>query len=280
MNQYRKIKPYDYMSLFISKENQDLLYEMINKTPEINNVFSTIEEKNRWFKRTIELQYEQLPKNITRETLSLTNRSVLSSMVNYLRSMNRMFSPTPATTPATTPPSMPLMNTLKRDNTPNINQIQSQYNSMFEVPKPKTIDFSEKIDDDVITNMDELIENQKKMRERELQEYSPPPPPPSPTIQQNQSTKINILEDLPKDVLKPMTERRVQFDIPSPSHDSFTQEITKRIDRLEDKIDQFIRLFQTNRITPTEERTEDKLEDKSENISILKQLINQDTEQI
>ena len=42
----------------------------------------------------------------------------------------------------------------------------------------------------------------------------------------------------------------------------------------------FIKLFQTNRITPTEEKTEDKLEDKSENISILKQLINQDTEQI
>ena len=244
------------MSLFISKENQNLLYEMINKTPEINKVFSSVDEKNKWFRRSIESQYEQLPQVITREILLMTNRKVLSSMVEQIRVAY-------ATKMVNNPP----VNSLKRDNSPNIEQIQSQYNSMFDPPKPKKIDFSEKLDDDVITNMEELIENQKKMRERELQEYSPPPPTPS--------TKINILEDLPKEVLKPITERRVQFDIsekitePQNPPISFTEEITKRIDRLEDKMDQLISLFRTSQTPLINNQPE-------HNITILKQLINED----
>jgi len=258
------------MSLFISKENQNLLYEMINKTPEINKVFSSVDEKNKWFRRSIESQYEQLPQVITREILLMTNRKVLSSMVEQLRVAY-------ANTVVNNPPVNNQMgnqmgnqisiltNSLKRDNAPNIEQIQSQYNSMFDPPKPKKIDFSEKLDDDVITNMEELIENQKKMRERELQEYSPPPPTPS--------TKINILEDLPKEVLKPISERRVQFDVSEKIMEnppiSFTEEITKRIDRLEDKMDQLISLFRTSQTPLINNQPED-------NISILKQLINED----
>jgi hypothetical protein len=258
------------MSLFISKENQNLLYEMINKTPEINTVFSSIDEKNRWFRKTIESHYTQLPQNITREVLLATNRQVLSSMVEQLRVAyaNKPVVNNLQDNYLGNQPVIPI-NNLKRDNAPNIEQIQSQYKSMFEVPKPQKIDFSEKLDDDVITNMDELIENQKRMRERELQEYSPPPP-----------TKINILEDLPKDVIKTIPERRVQFDIPAPllpqlqTH-SFSEEITKRIDRLEDKMDQLISLFMTNQTNHkppiiTEEPN------KKDNITILKQLINED----
>jgi hypothetical protein len=266
------------MSLFISQENQNLLYEMINKTPEINQVFSNVDEKNRWFRRMIELQYDQLPKNITREVLLATNRQILSSMVTYLRSAKP-----------------PLVNIMKRDNNANIEQIQSQYKSMFEVPKPQTIDFSEKMDDDVITNMAELIENQKKMRERELQEYSPPPPSQnssqnsSQNLTQKHNTKINILEDIPKDVLKPVIDRRVQFEIDSyssPIDLSFTEinkitEINNKIDRLEEKLDRFINLFQNNQLRESVQiakTNESKSTESNENISILKQLINQVTE--
>ena len=57
-----------YMSLFISTENQQLLYGMIHKTPEIN-VFSTVEEKNQWFRSIIERFSTQLPPTITRDRL-------------------------------------------------------------------------------------------------------------------------------------------------------------------------------------------------------------------
>jgi hypothetical protein len=73
------------------------------------------------------------------------------------------------------------------------------------------IDFSEKIDDEVITNMEELIENHKKMREQELQQFlplvSPPPvtPPPvtPPPVTPTGSTmpisnKISIMEPIQK----------------------------------------------------------------------------------
>ena len=261
------------MSLFISKENQNLLYEMINKTPEINTVFSSVDQKNQWFRKTIESHYERLPQNITREILLATNRQVLSSMVEQLRVAHS----NKVGNPVGNPPSNPVvMNNLKRDNAPNIEKIQSQYKSMFDPPKPQKIDFSEKLDDDVITNMEELIENQKKMRQRELQEYSPPPP----------STKINILEDLPKEVIKSTPERRVQFNIPQPiqtSSPSFTEEITKRIDRLEDKMDQLISLFKTNQLTPSIQPTDEDAKsvvNQNENINILKSLINLDSEQI
>lgn len=49
-----------------------------------------------------------------------------------------------------------------------------EYKSMFEVKKPEPIDFSEKIEDGVITNMDELIQKHLREREQELNLVSPP----------------------------------------------------------------------------------------------------------
>ena len=252
------------MALFISVDNQNLLYDMINKTSEIHTVFSNVQEKNAWFKKMIENQYQQLPQNITREVLLATNRKVLTTMVEQLRLAQSSRSISQS------------INTLKRDNTPNIDQIQLQYKSMFDIQKPKEIDFSEKLDDDVITNMDELIEQQKKMRERELQDYLPSPP--------SGPSKINILEDLPKEVLKPIGERRVQFDIPTSlpagSSSDFSEEINKKIDRLEDKLDKFITFFLEKFVDRPEEvirpEKEQEQENTTENITILKQLINQE----
>jgi hypothetical protein len=49
-----------------------------------------------------------------------------------------------------------------------------EYKSIFEVKKPEPIDFSEKIEDGVITNMDELIQKHLREREQELNLVSPP----------------------------------------------------------------------------------------------------------
>lgn len=49
-----------------------------------------------------------------------------------------------------------------------------EYKSMFEVKKPEPIDFREKIEDGVITNMDELIQKHLREREQELNLVSPP----------------------------------------------------------------------------------------------------------
>jgi len=162
------------MSLFIAKENQQLLYEMIHKTPEINEVFSNVDEKNRWFRGVIDTYYQKLPSNLSREMLLATNRQVLGYMVGSLREMKRPITPIKKEIPLAS---------------------NTQYMPMFDMPKPQTIDFSEKIEDEVITNMAELIEQQKRMRERELQEYSPPAPQAQQT--QAQQTQASANSSLP-----------------------------------------------------------------------------------
>lgn len=230
------------MTLFISKENQNLLYDMIHKTPEINTAFSSIEQKNEWFRNIIQNQYQSLPPNLTRELLLATNRQVLAYMVSSLRERG------------------------KSANQPNV-----QYTPIYDNPKPKAIDFSEKIEDEVITNMAELIEQQKRMRERELQEYTPPPPP---------IEKVNILEDLPKNVLQP-TDLHLSTFKPPPSgtvingvkdrHVRFEEssQLEERLSRIENKLDDLIRLFREHQ-QPIGDNVI------KENISILKQMIREE----
>jgi len=216
------------MSLFISNENQNLLFEMIHKTPEIR-VFSTTDEKNNWFRGIIAKFYGELPPTITRDVLMNVNRKVLSYMVSSLKSY--------------VPPGMEVTNNISRP----VNVLKKEqpiepkeYTSFFDIPKPQTIDFSEKLDDEVITNMGELIEQQKKMRERELQEYAPPPPVVSPSTPPNMpiqkpSLKINILEDLPKSIIP--FEKHVQFE---DKNDLYY----KKIDIIEEKLDKLLGIFQ------------------------------------
>jgi hypothetical protein len=174
-----------YMSLFISTENQQLLYGMIHKTPEIN-VFSTVEEKNQWFRSIIERFSTQLPPTITRDRLKEVNREVLSFMINSLRSQ-------------TTMRSTQNQRLLKREQPIE----PREYTTFYDLPKPKIIDFSEKIEDPVITNMDELIEQQRRMRELEFQQYAPPPlVPDAPITGGKENMRMKILEELPKTVIQ------------------------------------------------------------------------------
>jgi hypothetical protein len=231
------------MSLFISKENQTLLYDMIHKTPEINTAFSSIEQKNEWFRNIIQNHYQSLPPNLTRELLLATNRQVLAYMVSSLRERVKSAS----------------------------NTAKVQYTPIYDNPKPKAIDFSEKIEDEVITNMAELIEQQKRMRERELQEYTPPPPA--------TPEKVNILEDLPKNVLQP-TDLHLSTIKPHPSvtvmngvkdrHVRFEEnsQLEERLSRIETKIEDLIRLFREHHQPSSENVIK-------ENISILKQMIHE-----
>ena len=53
---------------------------------------------------------------------------------------------------------------------------EKEYQSIFDRPVPAAPDFSEKIEDTAISNMDELIRQQRQMREQELRQYAPPPP--------------------------------------------------------------------------------------------------------
>jgi len=203
------------MTLFISQENQELLYEMIHKTPEIHSVFVNLEEKNQWFRSIIESHYVVLPPSITRESLKHINRNVLGYMVSSLRKLSEQHAIVPIQEPR---------HLLKREQV-----LEVKERDMFEVPKPKPIDFSEKIEDDVITNMDELIEEQRRMRQLELQEYAPPPPLPVVAV-----TAQNVSEDVTK-------EKRVRF---AAGDDDNIKELSKKIDAMDQKIADMYEMLQ------------------------------------
>lgn len=229
------------MSLFISTENQQLLYGMIHKTTEIN-VFSNTEYKNKWFRSIIERFSSQLPPTITRDRLKEVNREVLAFMMTSLRSLSN------EKNAVTNPPQR----LLKREQTIE----PREYTTFYDIPKPKVIDFSEKIEDPVITNMEELIEQQKRMRERELQEYAPPPLVTNPPEAQ-ENTRMKILEELPKTVLNQLSEmeplessmrkdiqsveKHVQFEEPFMTRliESLDR-LNIRMDQIEKKVDQLI----------------------------------------
>lgn len=215
------------MSLFISQENQNLLYDMIHKTPEIHTVFSTLDSKNEWFRGIIERHYRQMPKTINRDELKNINRQVLGYMVGSLRALSMNPQPPTMTTNTQVMPT----NLLKREQKLE----PPAYMPVFDNPKPTPIDFSEKLEDDVITNMDELIEQQRRLRERDLQEYTPPNP-----VSQD-TPKIMISHDLPKEVLQPI-EKRVQFDLPLITE---IEKMKDKMENIENKLDDTMKMLRT-----------------------------------
>jgi len=207
------------MALFIASENQQLLYEMIHKTPNFYLVFpegSPVDEKNAWFKGIIQQFYQQIKGHISREQLKLLNRNVLGHMVGLLQ--ERLNTP------------KPMFTQLKREYAPEYESHELQYRSLFEVPKPKAIDFSEKLEDEAITNMSELIENHKKMREQELKQYAPLPI----AYEKTDNITVKIMQEVPKEELQPtiINEKRVQFDIPL-DKSNFSKEIENIYSKME-----------------------------------------------
>jgi hypothetical protein len=276
------------MALFIQPENQNILWEMVNKIPLCNSVFpagsgsgsaSQIEKQN-WFKRIIEDFYKRIPPNISRNDLYKINREVLAAMMKSLGEL-----------------SLTKQNTIDRgifsrlDNNNTIETKktdyeirQAQYTNMFEIQKPKAIDFSEKLDDDVITNMNELIENQRKMRELDLQQFAPKP------NEAIQNIKVNILEDVPKEVIQPKvikTSKQVHFDLSEEDSIIKTNEVTElkqKIENMDDKINQIFEMLRSF-ITPpqpivTNKETETEVVETtiSEAVETIKQMINDSNE--
>jgi len=77
---------YQTMALFIDRNNQTLLWEMIHKNQQINNVFDNEQNKQEWFKQNISKQYDTIrTKSLSREDLSSINKNTLSQMWSELQ---------------------------------------------------------------------------------------------------------------------------------------------------------------------------------------------------
>lgn len=271
------------MSLFIQVENQNILWEMVNKIPLCNTVFppsnpSSQNNKSSWFRSIIEEYYNKIPPNISRNDLYQINRDVLSNMMKNLLALSNNNAPQNMIDRGMFSRLESPIETKKTD----FEIRQSQYKAMFEVQKPGPIDFSEKLDDDVITNMNELIENQRKMRELELQQFAPK------QIDTLQNIKVNILEDIPKESIplqKLSEQKHVRFDL---SEEDFINQsgsdsieikqqmenMNKKIENMDEKINKIFEMLTTITNPVLSKNTIEVLEnEKKDNVDNIKHIM-------
>jgi hypothetical protein len=90
---------------------------------------------------------------------------------------------------------------------------EKEYHSVFDRPQPPIPDFTEKIEDTAISNMDELIRQQKQLREQEFRQYAPPGPgsvSPNPPLR-IEETPVNIRTDIIEQYTEVQEKKKVTF---------------------------------------------------------------------
>jgi hypothetical protein len=186
------------MSLYITKDNQDLLWNVIHKNESMKKKLETlqVEQKIKWFQQIIEKFYrENETKVIDKQALVLMNKQTISHMIKDLKENNYSINVNKIDDNVA-----PLeMNNLQEIDTPPVikdnkqevylsefEKRQQEYNSMMKKKVPETIDFSESTEgDQVITNMEELIKQQVAARQLDME-----------NIQMNIQPKENDVEIL------------------------------------------------------------------------------------
>jgi hypothetical protein len=192
------------MSLFIHKENQSLLWELIQLSPHWND-FSALYNGHTqlWFKNIMSVFYDkywnmycQVP--MTVDDLKKINKEVILYMTNDIRK-TLFLQPTQVLRESETPTSFDLQSRMSLYDKPitaaqtqyeelkqtydvtrekqekaeraqkEFDEYQKRYSVGFEKKPPPPIDFSIQMDSERIKNMDELVQQQLAERERDLQ---------------------------------------------------------------------------------------------------------------
>lgn len=202
------------MSLYIHPENQNLLWNIINKNNVVNNYFVRYPPgtKETWFKQIIQSFYEQ-NKNIlvSNEQLYEINKNTIQYMVKDVRRnieyQQSIASPPPNMNPYYREPQQPLqqqpqmlqsdflrpysVTENKEDKmAAQYNEYQKNYMSMFDKKVPESVNFSENIREGAINNMEELVKRHLQERDEELKKYAPPPLFAIPQQQSGDSSQI------------------------------------------------------------------------------------------
>jgi hypothetical protein len=174
------------MSLYIHPENQTLLWNTLQKNPKFQNLAIN---KQEWFSNIIKAFYEKiqyLPSLTTQDLLQI-NRQTISYMMEEINAL------------LVDRPKFAESKKVVSD----FNMRQQEYESALKPKLPPIADFSEKISDDAIQNMDELIQQQIRQRDYDVEkakERLPPPPvtqiaPTPPTPPQSNSIFDNVFQD-------------------------------------------------------------------------------------
>ena len=212
------------MSLYVLPANQELLWNVISKNIYIQDFFAPYnpEKKNEWFKAIIRSFYERYKlQKLTVADLNTVNKETISYMIQNVREqINQPVAKTTAPTQSTpsyqpvakttaptqaTPsyqpansysiPTPPIVPDTRQDiYAKEFEQRQQEYANLNKKVVPANVNFTEKADDGVIQNMDELVKQQMQQRAYEMSLIPPPmnkasqsatQPPPVKTFVQN-----------------------------------------------------------------------------------------------
>lgn len=169
------------MALYVNPENQKLLWNIINKHPKITEYFlyKPPENKSYWFQSCIGYIYENIKyENLTIEMLQHYNKETLKYMLSTIvkeptinNDLRNEVQYSRTNIEQTVSQHMPKSDLLNK----NFAIRQKEYEDMVEKKVPDTIYFRDKIDDEPISNMDEVLRTHLQMRENELKQYTPLP---------------------------------------------------------------------------------------------------------
>lgn len=182
------------MALFIHNKNQELLWNVINKTQIFQLVFaySQNNEPELWFRAHIQQYYQKIQNiSLTSENLNNCNHEIIAIMMNNLKSFSENLGqqgqpqqhqhqqiPPQQFQQTQQQPQTQLPYTVENKQelySRQFNERQKEYELMNAKPTPPVPDINNNIKDDAISNMDELIKLHMQQREAEMKQYSPLP---------------------------------------------------------------------------------------------------------
>ncbi len=162
------------MTLFISNKNQELLWKVINKNEKVHEM--DIEFKTEWFKQNIEIFFDMYKdKKIKKKDVQKINKEFMNKIatdIKYIISWEEK--------------KKDEIKKMKEQEESNINFLESvddrmipksetlnneyenrqlEYNDLLNNKPPDQIDFSEKFEEEKITDIEELMEKERQQRQ-------------------------------------------------------------------------------------------------------------------
>lgn len=191
------------MSEFTTNKNKALLWNLMLES----NVFASVPEKHfEKVKSMFENEIEEVGKTLKPESsLTELNKAVLLEMTQKIGSLRTTSSDTVSNV-------VPITNADIRDQrnkefTENLSIKQNDFNNMIKLNKPSDIDFTYDKDTPIKDNMDEILENMMKQREKDMNALLSDNNPESASKWINNTSHV-LIEDLTDKSKKPNKEVR------------------------------------------------------------------------
>ena len=159
------------MSLLIHRENQELLWNIVNKNKVVHNFFQMIpeEDKYNWFQNIISEFYNKYRTySISSSDLSSINKEILKFMVNNAITNTENMNQTKINNENIEEPYQ--KESKQNEYLSDFEQRQQSYENMIKKDQPKDIDFSINLNENQ-GNMEELIKKQQEERNLDLKMF-------------------------------------------------------------------------------------------------------------